>query len=205
MLTIWGRINSINVQKVCWMLAEAGIAHERVDAGMRFGVVGEPWFAALNPNRRVPTLRDGDVVLWESNVILRYLAGRYAPSWLPADVAGRAVVEQWMDWQQTTVMPGLSPLFLGLIRTPAEQRDVAAIEAGGREVEAAMRILDGLLSRSPAVAGDHLTVADIALGPPVYRWLALPVERPALRHLEDWYRRLTERPAFRTHVMLPLT
>jgi glutathione S-transferase len=110
-----------------------------------------------------------------------------------------------MDWQQTTVMAGLSPLFLGLVRTPPAQRDQSAIAAGAGQVLACMRLLDGHLSHSPYVAGDHPTVADIALGCPTYRWYALPVERPRLPNLERWYAMLAARPAFQAHVMLPLT
>ena len=136
MLKIWGRTNSINVQKVMWTVAELGLPHERVNAGMAHGVVNEPWYADINPNRLVPAIDDDGVVLWESNVIVRYLAGKHAAGTLmPADPAMRAKAEMWMDWQQTA-LPGFGPLFLGLIRTPPEKRDMAAIRAGQESTEA---------------------------------------------------------------------
>ncbi len=206
MLRIWGRGNSINVQKVMWAVAELGLAHQRIDAGMAHGVVGESWYRANNPNGLVPTIDDDGVVLWESNAIVRYLAAKYATgSLMPADLVQRARAEMWMDWQQTTPMTGMSPLFLGLIRTPPEKRDMIAIRAAGAHVEAAMRILDAHLTGRNYMIADHLTVADIPLGAVAYRWYALPIDRPALPALRAWYERLTRRPAFASHVMLPLT
>jgi glutathione S-transferase len=205
MLKIFGRTNSINVQKVMWTVAELGLPHQRVDAGMRHGVVNEPWYADLNPNRLVPAIDDDGVVLWESNVIVRYLAAMHAAGTLmPADAALRARAEMWMDWQQTS-LPGFGPLFLGLIRTPAAQRDMAAIRAGQESTEGALRLLDKYLANRAWMIADHLTVADIPLGCVAYRWYALPIERPELPNLRAWYQRLTARPAFAQHVMLPLT
>ncbi len=206
MLKIWGRRNSINVQKVMWTVAELGLGHERIDAGMSHGLVNEPWYRTQNPNGLVPTIDDDGVVLWESNVIVRYLAAKHASgSLMPADPAMRAKAEMWMDWQQNAVMPGMSPLFLGLIRTPPEQRDTAAIDAGAKSVEAALRLLDARLRGKTHMLGDHLTVADIPMGCAVYRWYALPIAHAELPHLRAWYERLTLRPAFAEHVMLPLT
>jgi glutathione S-transferase len=206
MLKIYGRKNSINVQKVLWTVAEIGLDHERIDAGMAFGVVNEPWFRALNPNGLVPTIDDDGAVVWESNAIVRYLAAKYAPGKLiPTDPAARANVEMWMDWQQSTIMPGLGPVFLGLIRTPPEKRDMTAIRAGEESVLKGLRMLDQHLAHRAHIAGDHLTVADIPLGAAAYRWYALPIQRPALPHLRKWYERLVPRPGFAEHIMQPLT
>lgn len=206
-LKLWGRRNSINVQKVCWMLAELALPHERIDAGMAHGVVGEEWYRHLNPNRLVPTLQDDETVLWESNAIVRYLATKYAPGvWIPEDAAGRAGVEQWMDWQQTTLMPGaLSPLFLGLVRVPPDQRNATELTASAKATEAAMRILDRHLDGRAYMLHERPTAADIAIGAAVHRWHALPVARPPLPALWAYYQRLTWRPAFVANVMLPLT
>lgn len=206
MLTIWGRRNSINVQKVMWTVAELGLPHTRREAGMAYGVVDTQEYRELNPNGTVPLIDDDGVVLWESNVIVRYLAAKHATGTLmPADAAERAQAEMWMDWQQTAVMPGMSPLFLGLVRTPPEKRDMADIEAGRKSVEAALRILDEHLEGRTYLAASHLTIADIPLGAVAHRWFALPIKHADLPRLRNWYTLLTLRPAFREHVMLPLT
>ena len=205
-LKIWGRPNSINVQKVMWCVGELGIAHERVDAGMAHGIVGEAWYGAKNPNRLVPMIEDDGVVLWESNVIVRYLAAKHAAGTLmPTALAQRAEVEMWMDWQQTTLMTGLSPLFIALIRTPEAERDPTVIETGITNAEITFGLLDRHLAGRTHMVGDVFTAADIPAGAAAYRWYALPIERPNLPNLRAWYERLTQRPAYRQHVMLPLT
>ena len=99
-LTIWGRKNSVNVQKVLWCSHELELTHRRIDAGMQFGRNGDPEYLAMNPNGRVPTLVDGDFVLWESNSIMRYLVlayGQGSPLY-PARPKLRASVDRWLDW-----------------------------------------------------------------------------------------------------------
>ena len=206
MLTIWGRANSGNVRKAVWCLEELGLAYERRDAGGPFGIVGDPAYRALNPNGLVPTLQDGALTVWESGAIVRYLAARYGSGTLwQDDPAQRAIADQWMDWTATTVQPLFGPAFVGLVRTPPEKRDPAAIAASLEATGAKLAIADAALADRPFLAGDRLTTADMPLGAIVYGWFGLPAARPALPHLEDWYRRLTARPAYRKGVMTPLT
>ena len=118
MLKIWGRKNSSNVRKALWCAEEAGIAYERVEAGGAFGVVNEPEYLARNPNGRVPMIEDGDLVLWESNAIVRYLSARYALGTLYAeDPMERAQAEKWMDWSTSRMAPLYSDLIWGIMRT----------------------------------------------------------------------------------------
>ena len=206
MLKIWGRNTSSNVQKVIWALAEMKLPFERIDVGGAFGKTKDPFYLAMNPNSLVPTLEEDDgYTMWESNSIVRYLAAKHATgSLMPADPVMRAKAEMWMDWQQTALL-GFGPLFVGLIRTPPEKRDMAVIRAGQDNTEVGLRLLDGYLANRRYMIADHLTVADIPLGCVAYRWYALPIGRPELPHLRAWYRRLTERPGFAQNVMLPLT
>ena len=205
MLTIWGRSTSSNVQKVLWCCDELDLAYQRIDAGREFGQVDEPAYRTLNPNGLVPTLVDGDLVIWESNAILRYLCNRYGGEPLyPAAPAARAQVDQWLDWQLTTLGPAMTPLFWGLVRTPEAERDMKAIEAMAKRAGQAWRLLDSRLAGHPYVAGPSLSIADLALGNAVRRWYSFALERPMLPHLAEWYRLLGERPGFRTHVMTPV-
>src|SRR3989338_4758559 len=112
MLKVWGRVNSLNVQKVLWALAELKVSYERTDAGMQFGVVNEPFYKKMNPNSRVPTIEDDGFILWESNAIVRYLAARHGMGGLcPAGLRQRADADRWMDWASTTLQPGMHPGF----------------------------------------------------------------------------------------------
>lgn len=206
MIKILGRPNSSNVQKVMWCIGELGLKHERLDVGGPYGGNDTPEFLAMNPNGLVPVLQEGPVTLWESNTIVRYLGARYGAGTLwPIDSAGRAAAEMWMDWQLSALNPALAPLFMGYVRTPAEQRDLRALETAHKNAVRLLGMLDRHLAQRLFVAGTAFTVGDIPAGVWAYRWYNLPVERPAMPHLEAWYARLQERPAYRVHVMLPLT
>ncbi len=202
MLKVWGRKTSSNVQKVMWAIGELGLEHERVDIGGAFGGNKEPPYLAMNPNGLVPTLEDGDLMIWESNTIVRYLAGRYGPGRLePADLATRARASQWMDWQLSVVGPAIFGAFWGLIRTPPEKRDHAAIDAGKAKTIAAMQILDAQLGKTAFVAGDALSMGDIPVALMAYRFRRLIPERPPLPNLERWFTGIEQRPAFKEHVL----
>ncbi|MGC2520075.1 MAG: glutathione S-transferase [Burkholderiales bacterium] len=206
MLKLWGRINSINVQKVLWALDELKLPFERIDAGMQFGVVNEPFYRKMNPNGRVPTIEDDGFVLWESNAIVRYLAAKHgAGSLWPNDLRQRADADRWMDWATTTVAPAITPVFWGLIRTPPEKRNMAVIEADAEKTAQAFQVLEQSLEGRDYVAGKAFTMGDIPLGTFVYRWYALEVKRPALKNVEAYYKRLQQRPAYKRHVMTPLS
>jgi glutathione S-transferase len=208
MLKIWGRKNSINVQKVMWTVGELGLPHERIDIGGEFGKNKEPPYLALNPNGLVPTLEEDDgFILWESHSIVRYLANKHGAGTLePADPKTRARASQWMDWQLTVAGPAIFHAFWGLIRTPPEKRDQAAIATSQQNTTAAMKILDARLGKTQFVAGDAFSMGDIPVGLVAYRYRQLFPDRPTLPNLERWYGAIEKRDAFRNHVAaVPLT
>ena len=206
MLKIWGRATSSNVQKVLWCCAELGIEYERVDLGGPFGGNQDPEYLAMNPNGLVPTVKDGDLILWESNTICRYLcATRNGESLYPKEPGPRANVERWMDWQLSSIGPPMGTLLFGLIRTRPEERDHAVIEAARRKALAAWTIVDEALEDRPYLAGGGLTLAEITLGTLVYRWHAFSIERPLLKNLRAWYERMREHPPFQRHIEIPIT
>ncbi|MBV8420852.1 MAG: glutathione S-transferase [Hyphomicrobiales bacterium] len=205
MLKVWGRRSSFNVQKVLWLVGELGLAHEHIPAGGDFGGLDEPSFRALNPHGRVPVIEDGDLAVWESHAILRYLAARYDPSRLwSADPAERARVDSWMDWSQTTLQPDfVRGVFWGYYRTPQSQRDWPAIRKSLARCASHFRLLDEVLAARPFLAGASFSLADIPAGTSLYRYFELDIERPNVPNVTAWYARLRERPAYRQHVMVP--
>jgi glutathione S-transferase len=206
MLRIWGRNNSINVQKVMWCVGELGLVHERIDAGREFGRNKEDWFLKMNPNGLVPVIDDRGFVLWESNAIVRYLAETYDHGGrCPSDSKQRAQAGQWMDWATTILGAPMTAAFWQLIRTPEAERDMAAVAKTAETLAGAYTVLNRHLDSRLYMLGDRLTMADIPVGAFVHRWYALDVPHPDLPSLRAWYQRLTEREAFQTHVMLPLT
>ena len=204
MFTIYGRPNSSNVRKVLWLCEEIGqTSYERLDYGRGFKPIDSPEYVSLNPNRVVPTLVDGDLVLWESNAILRYLATKHGPDDIyPADPLARARVEMWLDWQLTTLITGVRNLFQGLhVKDPAYTAP-EQLEAAGQLTSNSMEILDANLSATGAyVAGDRLTIADCAVAMFVHRWYVLPIERQEFKALEAYYERLKQRGAFQKWIL----
>ena len=206
MLRIWGRTNSVNVQKVLWCCHELGLDYERIDAGNNFGVTDTPRYISMNPNRLIPTIDDGDIQLWESNVIVRYLAQKHSDGRLcPADIATRFDAERWMDWQATVFWPALRPLFIALIRAPPPQRDAAVISKGESLSLSALRILDAGLSDRTFLAGDAFSIGDIPTAATVHRWYALDIHHPDLPNALRWYDLMRERSPFRRIVMTPMS
>jgi glutathione S-transferase len=206
MLRIWGRNNSVNVQKALWCCEELGLTYERIDAGGVFGVVNTPQYRNLNPNGLVPTIEDDGFVLWESNAIVRYLAAKHGDGKLwPKDLNIRAEADKWMDWQCTTFWPTFRPLFWNLVRTPVDQRDEAAMGESRLKTIEILGYLDAHLKSRSHVAGESFTMGDIPMGCAIWRWMELPIERPELPNLRRWFDTLAARPAYRKTVMLPLT
>lgn len=206
MLAIWGRANSINVQKVLWCCEELGLVYKRIDAGGAFGVTDTPDYLSMNPTGLVPTISDDGFCLWESNVIVRYLAQKYDHGGLcPTDLNCRFDAERWMDWQTTSLWPALRIIFIGLIRTPEAERNMQAIGQAEARCVQQMSILDRTLSSREFLAGDRFSIADIPAGATVHRWYALDIAHPDLPHLNRWYNVLRQKDAFRKTIMTPLS
>jgi glutathione S-transferase len=207
MITLWGRNNSSNVKKVRWILEELELPYEHILAGGAFGLNREAEFLAMNPNGLVPLLRDDetDVVLWESNTIVRYLAAQYGQRRLwndePAVRAGGKVdgLGAVHAGAETRYFAG------GAGAHPVEKRDNAAIEAGINACEALFALLDDALAQQPWLSGAEFGPGDIAVAPFIYNLYNIGLSWTPRPHLERWYQTLTQRPAFRDVVMIPVT
>ncbi len=208
-LRIWGRMSSINVKKVVWTAQELGLEFQRTEAGGAFGVVKTPEYMRLNPNSTVPVIEDkedGSFVLWESNVIVRYLCHKHSFGDLcPTDLRERFDAERWMEWQQTTVNPASRPGFWNLIRTPEPERNALAIADSNAAVEQLMAILDAHLAQRRFMLGERFSMADIPLGCEAHRWFGLPQARQSRPHIERWYASLCARQTSKGVLDLALT
>jgi glutathione S-transferase len=197
MITIWGRADAPNVRKVLWCAEELGVDYRRLDLGGRFGGTDTPDYRAKNPNGLIPTLEEEDgFVLWEAHAIMKYLCAKAGDERLyPADARGRAVVDQWLDWQaihQAAAVRGLGRRF----RPNAPPSTPAELAEAVGAVETAFAILEARLERSAHAGGEAFTIVDIPLAIGVQRWLQLPLERRPFPAIEAWFERLTQRPAF---------
>jgi glutathione S-transferase len=195
-IRLWGRLSSINVRKVVFTLRHLGLRFERIDAGAQYGIVGTPDYLARNPNALVPLLEDDGFELWESNAIVRYLGAKYANgAFYPQDLQSRFDAERWMDWQQTTLNKAGRDAFLQWIRTPADQRSQAVIDASIAATEPLWDLLDHHLQGRRFLAGGVPTIADVPVACEMHRWRGLPLEWRARPRLDAWYGRILELPA----------
>ena len=205
MLRIWGRVSSINVQKVVWCADELGLQYERRDVGGKFGGNDTPEYLAMNPNGLVPVIEEDGFVLYESNAIVRYLAARDPAARLwPENLRERADADRWMEWSNTFIGALRDP-FWQLIRTPEAQRDMKAVEAGCAKVDRLARILDAHLASREWLAAGRFGTADIVVGCGVHRWMLLPVNRAACPNVNRWYDALKARPASHAVTLQPLS
>ena len=206
MLKLWGRLNSINVQKAVLALEELGLAYERTDAGLQFGINRTPEYLAMNPNGLVPTLDDDGFVLWESNAIVRYLCAKHSAGKLwPEDLKVRADADRWMDWQTATLSSAMGAGFMGLVRLPPEKRNPEAIADSLAKTTKLVGMLDAHLAGRDCIAGAEYGMADIVLAPIMHRWFNMPCDRAAAPNAERWYAKLMHRPACARVLTLPIT
>jgi glutathione S-transferase len=202
-ITVWGRRSAFNVQKVLWTLDELGLQYEHRNAGGSFGGLNAPQFLAMNPHGRVPVLVDGELTVWESHSIMRYLAATYGSGSLwPPTPAARSFADRWMDWSATTLQPDFMKLFWGYYRMPENQRDLHAINAAVEACNRHFGVLDTQLKNQRFLGGTEFTMADIPAGTTLYRYFEMGVEVARPPHVCQWYDRLALRPAFRQHIMV---
>lgn len=208
-LKLWGRATSYNVQKVAWVIGELGLSCQRIDKGGAFGGLEDPDYIAMNPNKRVPTLADGDRVLWESNAICRYLVAAYATganlkiqNLKSQTVQDHAQADMWMEWFQSTLYANSIALFYQVVRLPTAQRDEAKRQRLQVELGEALAIFDQALEDRRFILGDQLSLGDIPTGAFLYRYFKMEIARPPLPNLARYYADLAKRPAYQAAVMV---
>lgn len=203
MITIYGRATSSNVQLAMWAIGELRLDHERLDFGGSFGGTDTPEYRAMNPNGLVPVLKDGDLTMFESAAILRYLGAAYGDgSFYPADAAERAALDQWAEWGKVTLAPAIGGVFMGIVRTPPSKRDPAQIAALAAKAAPLAQMLDARIGDGPWMAGEAFSFADIAVGYLLYRYYTLDFDCAETPALDAYYARLQKRPAFAEHAMV---
>jgi glutathione S-transferase len=156
----------------------------------------EPAFRALNPVGMVPVIDDGGVIVWESNVIVRYLAASRASDLLPTAPAARAHVEQWMDWQASDLNNSWRAPLQVLARGNSGYADARAVAAAVDTLNANVAVIEAQLAKSKYVAGEAFTVADLVIALSLVRWRSIPMARPGTPHVDRYLGRLGERTGF---------
>ena len=204
MLEIWGRKNANQVIQVLWTIAELELDYQRHSIGTRNGDLETEEYKSLNPNSKIPTIRDNGFVMWESHAIIRYLARQYGLGTLyPGDPQKAAMSDQWMTWSTDSFMGTFFPVFWQLVRTEESERDYKKIAEMAKQSSEILQILEDHLVKNNFVAGEQFTYGDIPLGVLIHKYFVLDIERPSLPGIEAWYKRLSLREPFQEHAMQP--
>lgn len=198
MLTIWGRPSAYNFQKVHWFLEELGVEYEHINVGGARGGLDSDEFLAMNPNGRIPVIKDNGQVIWESNTILRYLASTYGANeyWSDSPV-DRALFERWMDWELSTLQPAFLGLFWSFYRSPESQRDNKKIKHYLQRCEYLVQILDIHLGGNEYVSGNSFGLGDVCVGTCFYRYFNMGIDVTSSDNVSHWYTRLSERACYK--------
>ncbi len=189
-----------------WCIGELGIPYQRIDAGFTYGLTDTVEYTAMNPNRTVPTIRDGgNAPIWESGAILRYLASQYSPeSFWPKDPIVRSTIDQWAEWSKLNIaLMFTGPIFWRVARTPIERQDPELISTAISDFESALSVADNQLQKQPYIAGQDFTLADIQFAHVLYRYYDIAINRAPLNSVAEYYRRISDRKAYAQHVAIP--
>lgn len=197
-IKIYGRPNSLNVQKVLWLAHELELSFEHILAGKEFGIVHTEAFLQLNPNGLIPVLQDEYTSIWESQIILRYLAEVYGKEkiWI-SHPQKRFQAEQWLDWYITSFLPQFSIIFYELVRTPHDKQRLDILPPIIETIEKQLLILEELLSKQPYISGQQFGIADIPLGLALHHWFNFDIQRKTHPHIEAWIQNIRERSSFK--------
>ena len=202
MRTLWGRMTSINVQKVAWVLSESNLAFDLIEVGGAFGGLDTPQYRAMNPTGRIPTLVEGDLVIRESNAICRHLMHVHDGPLSPATDADRAKADMWMEWFQTGLYPAFIQMFYQSVRLPTPERDPHILEAALKTLHDQFQIAETALADTPFLLGNSLSLADIPFGSSLYRYFTVDIDRPSWPNISAYFSRLSDRKAYRDTVMI---
>jgi len=205
-IEIFGRHTSYNVQKVLWLADELDLDYIHTEVGGRFGGNDTQSFLQMNPMGKVPVVRDGEYVIWESNTIIRYLADSYSSgNWISTDPYQRSQVNRWLDWSIDELEPAFVGVFWGYYRTPPEQHNKAAITSSVAHCEKCLAQLDRQLDTHLYLLGNTPSLADIATGVFLHRLIAIELTIEITENVCRWYKRLSARDGYRHWVMSDFT
>ncbi|NOQ83189.1 MAG: glutathione S-transferase family protein [Myxococcales bacterium] len=184
-MKLYTNLFSPNARKVHAVANELGIELETQTVDLRGGEQRTPEYLALNPNGKVPTLVDGDTVLWESNAIMCYLAGKGDTDLWPK-TAKRYDILRWMFWESNHLSNALNRLFFQKFFS-GDNPDQALIERATKDFRKYATVLDTHLANNTYVTGDTLTLADFTVG--VGFGYAVPLELPleGLDSINRWW------------------
>lgn len=197
-MKLLGFAMSPNVRRAQLTLEELGLPYELVPVDLMSGEHKKPEYLALNPNGRVPTLVDGDFVLWESHAIGEYLASKAPDKKLDGQTpAERAEISKWTYLNAAHFGPSFARVFAHTIRLPEDKRIASVAKEGRAEATKILGILDGALAGKQWLVGGRITLADLSYAPSLAFAPMLGFDLAKYPNIAAWLGRMKERPAFK--------
>ena len=200
MLHLYGNAKS-RAMRCLWMLEEIGEPYQLIEKSTRPDDLQTPEYLRLNPNARIPTLVDGEVVLWESMAINIYLAQKYQGPMRCDSPELSGLAAQWSFWAVLELEELLLDLLQHRAVLPDFARDPSRAERSGLLLQKPLGVLNDALVGRQFLAGDRFTVADLNVASilvwgkmarldfsahsNVARWLDVCLTRPAYRRVRD--------------------
>ena len=201
MIQLYGRRNSINVQKVSWALCELNLEFKWHDEHGKFGKVNVENYEKINPQLIVPTLDHNGYIIKQSNAIVRYLYRKYTDVYEISNDEDIAIAESWMEFQTTDLQLNMTPIFWGLVRNPPEERNQEMIDKNIILLNKKFEIFDQFLEDRDYILNNKFGMSDIIMGAASYRYLSLPIERPNLSNLKGWFEKISKRDCFKHNIL----
>ncbi|RLT89574.1 MAG: hypothetical protein CSH49_07355 [Alcanivorax sp.] len=186
MYTLYHAPYSQHSRRIISLLEQAGLDYKTISVNMENGDYLSDWYRAINPNHQVPTFIDDELIIYESNAVLRYLCLKHdLQAWYPHELKTRATTEQWLDWNQCLLAPCVENIVLHGVFLGA-QGDPARVDLGHTQWQEREAILDSALAITPYLCGDQPTIADLSVASNIFQ-LGIADAEPAGSSLQRWY------------------
>lgn len=201
MITIYGSPKS-SAGRCFWCLEEVGAKYVNEPINFREKEHKSAEYLKINPNGKVPALKDGDFIIWESVAINFYLAEQYRPGLLGKDAREKGIVTQWSLWSLLELQVPIIDIFIQLVFVPEEKRDFTVIEKSQGKLPNLLNILEAQLGENDFLLGNDFTLADLNVASVVSVCSAIKYDISQYKKIASWLNRLSKRPAYRKYCEL---
>jgi glutathione S-transferase len=196
MLKIFGHPMSTCTRKVIMTCAETNTPYELTVVDFAKGEHKQPAHMARQPFGQLPALEDDGFAMYESRAMARYVNDKVGGKLVPKDLKTRAVMEEWISVETSNFTPHAMTFIYNY--TFGRTQEPAVLEAAGKGLETALGVMEARLAKSPYLAGDELTLADICFAPYIEYAMGTPAKETFAKfpHVSSWWNKISERPTW---------
>jgi glutathione S-transferase len=202
-MKLYGFPGSPNTWKVLALASHIGVPMELELVDLAKGEQRRPYYLALNPTGRTPTLVDRGFTLWESTAILQYVASAKPNDLWPADDRTRADIMRWQSWQLQHWAQGCEPLLMERIVKPyfdLGPPDKAVVEKALATFRTEAAVLDAHLKANGHLVGDRVTLAEYSVAPYLVHAGACGMPLAEFPAVQRWFERVSALPSWQPYL-----